>query len=286
MSENQSYPLIYAAMSNVMKDVDAVGKDKKNQQQGFSYRGIDDVYNALNQVMAKHGVFTTSEIYEEKREERVSASGKALTYTMLKIRYTFWALDGSNVQTEILGEGMDSGDKSSNKAMAIAHKYALLQAFCIPTVDLVDPDSQTHELQPKKIDIGPNQPNTQAAADYVAKQKLAAIEAEKKQAREPGDESEHVKPAPQKGNDPQWSLINEMLTKGSREAQVAQLERLAEELAKLVSQEDAARIFDTVRTTVGVQSIQEVSSLMKFRKMGWELYKAIQAAKASQEVTA
>ena len=65
------------------------------------------------------------------------------------MQYTFWTVDGTSVECSVIGEGMDSGDKATNKAMAIAHKYALLQTFCIPTEDMIDPDSQVHEVKPQ-----------------------------------------------------------------------------------------------------------------------------------------
>ena len=40
---------------------------------------------------------------------------------------------------------MDSGDKATNKAMAIAFKYACFQVFCIPTEEMKDPDGETPE---------------------------------------------------------------------------------------------------------------------------------------------
>ena len=39
--------------------------------------------------------------------------------------------------------GMDSGDKATTKAMAIAFKYACFQVFCIPTEEMKDPDAET-----------------------------------------------------------------------------------------------------------------------------------------------
>lgn len=143
-------PNIHARMVAVMRDLGAIGKDKKNEQQGFKYRGIDDVYNAINPILAKHGVFMTAEIMSKTREERTNAKGTVLAFTCLRMRYNFCAEDGSMVCTEAEGEGMDSGDKSSNKAMAVAHKYALLQAFCIPTQDLDDPDAQIHAVTAKQ----------------------------------------------------------------------------------------------------------------------------------------
>jgi hypothetical protein len=137
---------IFEAMSGVMADMQAVGKDQKNQQQGFKYRGIDQVYNALHPLLAKHKVFTTPEVLDKHREERTNKNGTILAFVTMRIKYTFWCEDGSSVSCTVEGEGMDSGDKASNKAMAIAHKYALLQTFCIPTEDMSDPDAEVYEV--------------------------------------------------------------------------------------------------------------------------------------------
>ena len=137
---------IYEAMAAIMKATDAIGKDQKNAQQGFQYRGIDDVYNSMHRILAEHGVFMTPEVLEKTREERTNKNGTVLAFTTLRIKYTFWAEDGSSVSCTVEGEGMDSGDKSSNKAMAVAHKYALLQTFCIPTAETKDPDAECHEV--------------------------------------------------------------------------------------------------------------------------------------------
>lgn len=139
---------IYTRMASVMAEIGAIGKDSRNQQQGFNYRSIDAVYNALNPLLAKHSIFTTPEVLDKTREERTNKNGTVLAFTCLRMRYTFWAPDGTSVACVVEGEGMDSGDKSSNKAMAIAHKYALLQTFCIPTEDQKDPDAEVHEVAP------------------------------------------------------------------------------------------------------------------------------------------
>lgn len=169
LPENDDRPLgIYSAMSAVMSEVEAVGKDQRNNQQGFSYRGIDDVYNALHDAMAQHKVFTTSNILGVTREERTTAKGAVLLYTQIRIRYTFWTIDGSSVSTDVQGEGMDSGDKSSNKAMAVAHKYALLQAFMIPT-EQVDPDAESHEVAPRHQDFKQGYQRQQSATETFQK---------------------------------------------------------------------------------------------------------------------
>lgn len=138
-------PLIYEAMAKIMADATHIGKDQTNQAQKFKYRGIDDVYNSLHGVFAKHEVFVTPEVLDKSREERTSKNGSILAFTTLRMKYTFHAKDGSNVYCIVEGEGMDSGDKSSNKAMAVAHKYALLQTFMIPTNEQKDPDAEVYE---------------------------------------------------------------------------------------------------------------------------------------------
>lgn len=138
--------LIFEKIPQIMSELDAIGKTKTNTQQGFKYRGIDDFYNVINPLFAKHGIFTVPSVLTQKREERTTKTGGTLVYSILEVMYSFIARDGSAVSAKVIGEGMDSGDKASNKAMAVAHKYALMQVFCVPTEDLVDPDSESHEL--------------------------------------------------------------------------------------------------------------------------------------------
>lgn len=153
MSE-EKVPMIYSAICSVMEDIGAVGKNDTNRQQGFKYRGIDAVMNALNPAMIKHKIFCVPEVLDQSREERTTAKGGTLIYSVCRIRYTFFTTDGSSVQAVVVGEGMDSGDKATNKAMAAAFKYACFQTFCIPTENLMDdPDAETPEGS-KKIPNG------------------------------------------------------------------------------------------------------------------------------------
>lgn len=145
---------IYSAISNIMAEIGPIAKEKTNTQQGFKYRGVDDVMNALQQYLIKNKVFIVPETLEHMREDRLSSKGNALIYSICKIKYTFYAEDGSNVIAVVVGEGMDSGDKATNKAMAVAFKYACFQVFCIPTEEMKDPDSETHELKPQNAPQG------------------------------------------------------------------------------------------------------------------------------------
>ena len=134
---------IYESINAIMADMGAIGKNKTNIQQNFKFRGIDDVMNHLKPLLSKHKVFVVPQVLSYEREERKTAKGNNLLYSVCNIKYTFYAEDGTSVEAVVTGEGMDSGDKATNKAMAIAFKYALFQVFCIPTEEMKDPDADT-----------------------------------------------------------------------------------------------------------------------------------------------
>ncbi|MCI8486197.1 MAG: ERF family protein [Clostridia bacterium] len=160
---------IYESIIKIMKEVPAIGKDKVNKQQGFKFRGIDDVMNTLQPLLAKYKVFIVPEILEQKREERTTTKGGNLIYSICKIKYRFYAEDGTSIEATTIGEGMDSGDKATNKAMAIAMKYALFQVFCIPTEEMKDPDSETPDesINKEKIELDLDDKITESEAKVV-----------------------------------------------------------------------------------------------------------------------
>lgn len=144
---------IHEAIAAIMGEVGSIKKDRTNSGQGYKFRGIDDVYLAVHDLFVKHGVFSVPTVEEERTEDRTTAKGSALIYRVLKIRYDFFSRDGSSLSATVIGEGMDSGDKASNKAMSVAHKYAILQLLAIPTEDTIDPEQDSHDIaaKPKAI---------------------------------------------------------------------------------------------------------------------------------------
>ena len=144
---------VYQAIASVMRDMSAEGisKDRRNQQQNYNFRGIDDVYNALSPVMAKHGLVMLPRIISRNCEERQTQKGGTLFYVTVEAEFDLIAAeDGSKHTIRTFGEAMDSADKATNKAMSAAYKYAAMQAFCIPTEGDNDADLTTHQVSPKK----------------------------------------------------------------------------------------------------------------------------------------
>jgi hypothetical protein len=141
---------VYEAIKNVMADMSKVGiaKEQKNVSQGFKFRGIDDVYNALSPALARHHLVMLPFIQERQVTERPTRNGGVMLHVVLVVDYTFvCSTDGSFHTVRAYGEAMDSGDKATNKALAAAYKYMCFQAFCIPIQGQgEDADAETHEI--------------------------------------------------------------------------------------------------------------------------------------------
>lgn len=134
-TQNEATAEIYRVLPLVMKDIGAIGKDRENRDQHFKFRGIDDVYNAVQPAFTKHGVFIVPNVEACEQSDRQTSTGKTQIHTLIRGTFTFYANDGSSVVARVAAEGLDMSDKSVNKAMSQAMKYALFQVLCIPTED-------------------------------------------------------------------------------------------------------------------------------------------------------
>ena len=144
-------PHVYQAITSVIARLakEGIGKDRKNEQQGYKFRGIDDVYNALAPILAENHLCILPRVQSREVIERQTRSGSTLFYVNVNVDFHFVsAKDGSTHVVAMPGEAMDSGDKATNKAMSAAYKYACLQAFCIPTEGDNDADATTHQVAP------------------------------------------------------------------------------------------------------------------------------------------
>ena len=140
---------VYKAIAAVTADMarNGIAKDRRNTQQGYNFRGIDDVYNALAPSLSKHGLCLLARVIRREVTERQTAKGGVLFYVVCDVEFDFVsAEDGSKHTVAVIGEAMDSGDKATNKAMSAAYKYAALMTFCIPTEGDHDAEGQSHEV--------------------------------------------------------------------------------------------------------------------------------------------
>lgn len=143
---------IYESISNVMKDIGAIGKNDVNEYDKYKFRGIDAVYNALNGALVKNKVFIVPTLLDMEQEDRQTAKGGVQIHTKVKVQYQLFAEDGTFITSVFPGEAMDRSDKSINKAMTAAYKYMLFELFTIPTEENKDADAESPEAGAKKND--------------------------------------------------------------------------------------------------------------------------------------
>ena len=144
---------IFAAMSAVMNDVSSVSKDERNAGQGFNFRGIDAVVNAVGPALRKHGVIVVPRVQScDYSTIEIGEKRKATAHVRVVVEYIFIAQDGSTISCTTAGEAMDAGDKATAKAMSVAFRIALLQALALPTSE-PDPDASSYERSPAKTSV-------------------------------------------------------------------------------------------------------------------------------------
>lgn len=165
---------VYQSIAAITGEMAKVGiaKGRKNNQQGYSFRGIDDVYSALSGLLAAHKLCVIPRVQSRTVTERETKNGGVLFYAIVDVEFDLvHADDGSRHTARIVGEAMDSGDKATNKAMSAAYKYFALQTFCIPTEGDNDADAHTHEVKGRiepRGDLGTAQ-SSEVYSDWAAK---------------------------------------------------------------------------------------------------------------------
>lgn len=136
---------IVKSLAAVMADVQAVAKNDRNQAQGFKFRGIDAVMNAVGPVLRKHGVVVVPELISvDYQTVEIGQKRTPMGHARIVVAYHFYGPEGDSITSTVAAEAMDSGDKATAKAMSVAFRTCLLQALCLPT-DEPDPDSEVYE---------------------------------------------------------------------------------------------------------------------------------------------
>lgn len=152
--ETQEAKSIYQLIPKIMGEIGAIGKNGQNTFDNYKFRSIDDVYNKVQPVLAKNGVFFKPSVLESHESQQTSKNGTPQIRVKQKIEYTFFAADGSNFSTIVEGEAIDRSDKATNKAMTAALKYMLIQVFCIAIEGQEDADKDTPDLGADKSNAG------------------------------------------------------------------------------------------------------------------------------------
>ena len=150
-------PTIHAALAAVMADVGAVAKGDRNEAQGFNFRGIDAVVNAVGPILRKHSVLTIPVVQDAHYETiEVGQKRSLMRQCTLRVRWEFHGPAGDHIDAVVVAEAMDSGDKATSKAHSVAYRTALLQVLCIPTDE---PDADERPINGPRRDRTSRRPS-------------------------------------------------------------------------------------------------------------------------------
>lgn len=142
MSETKT---VQAAWADVMADVRGLAKGDRNAQQGFNFRGVDAVMNAVGPALRSHGVSVVPVgVADVHTSSYTTKSGTVMRDVFLVVSYLITGPNGDTMPGAAAGEASDAGDKATPKAMSVAYRTFLLQALTLPT-DERDPDADSYE---------------------------------------------------------------------------------------------------------------------------------------------
>lgn len=143
---------VHEALCRAIADCgEGLSKDRQAQGGAYKFRGIDQVLNFLNPIMARHKLaLVPSNITDEQVVERQTKAGGAMYFARAKVEFRLYHESGEGLTVMVWSEAMDTSDKALNKVMSIAWKYAAIQTFCIPIEDVADENPHSADMAPQR----------------------------------------------------------------------------------------------------------------------------------------
>lgn len=140
---------LLAAKLAVMEKVRRVEKTRRmvSANGGYHYAGAEEVISEIRPAMVLNGLSIAPVRSELVLQDKIHlANNKAMTHSVLKVTFRLSHVSGQSEEIETFGEAADSMDKSINKCMTAALKYALLQSFLLQGAH-DDPDDYASQEQ-------------------------------------------------------------------------------------------------------------------------------------------
>lgn len=165
---------VHVAWSRVMGEVQWVAKaDRTTSGSTYNYRGVDRVVDSVAPAIRKHGVIVMPVKVTADYTVIQTKSGSSMNYCRAKVAFAIIGPHGDVLSApndagilvpllgEAIGEGFDTGDKSSMKAQSVALREFYIKALAIPvTRPAADPErGEQHEIAG---------PRTTSAEEYAA----------------------------------------------------------------------------------------------------------------------
>lgn len=165
---------VHVAWSRVMGEVQWIAKaDRTTSGSQYNYRGVDRVIDSVAPAVRKHGVIVMPVKVVPEYTVIQTKSGSAMNYCRVVASFAIVGPRGDVLSApndagimvpllgEAIGEGFDTGDKSSMKAQSVALREFYIKALAIPVSrPTADPEyGEQHQI------AGPKAPT---AEEYAA----------------------------------------------------------------------------------------------------------------------
>lgn len=144
---------IYEKLSAITAEIGVVEKNLNVKvSSNSSYKAVSerDVLDAVKPIEQKYRVFSypanrkviDRDVLTKETEYNGTITRTNTLFMRVETVYRFVNIDkpGEFIETTVYGDGLDTGDKASGKAMTYADKYALMKAYKLSTGD--DPDKE------------------------------------------------------------------------------------------------------------------------------------------------
>lgn len=135
-------------MARLQELVEPVRKSCQNKEQRYKYRSIDQVYNAIQPLLARCRIHISNDQMEVLQRYSIERGKFKAIWRGVEIKITsivYSGIDGSSIRHVVLAAGEDAGDKYMNKAISFGEKYSLMTLLKIPTEEFVEGDDPRHQ---------------------------------------------------------------------------------------------------------------------------------------------
>lgn len=138
---------VHVAWARVMADVQSIRKDQvakvetAKSSYRYNFRGVDKVFNAVGPALRRHGVMVLPVKVDTVYGRATSAGGGGMRECTVTVTYRIIGPAGDYLEVQSAGEGLDTSDKATVKAMTMAYRNLLVNGLTVPTEDpKLDPD--------------------------------------------------------------------------------------------------------------------------------------------------
>ena len=154
---------IYKLIPEVMKAVGAIGKNQHASGGGtFQYRGVDDVYDALQPALIDAGVCIIPRVLEQAVVDSKTTQGKWTQLATVRMAWDLWAPDGSHIEAITAGAATDGQGRALAQAQSDAFKQCIFKAFCVPVQGEHDAEANLEPMAGPDGDANSRQAGPQA----------------------------------------------------------------------------------------------------------------------------